>query len=74
MTLRLEDVEKRARDLVLFADGIEEAGLGHLARKSRAVARDVLSLVAELRDEQVARTKIQADRDRLLRMLTKAAA
>lgn len=64
----MTDREQRARELITFVGGIEEAGFGQLARRSRVVARDALELLEELQVERTARQKIQADRDRLLVM------
>lgn len=60
--------ERHARELIIFADGLEQAGFGHLARRARVVARDALELLEELKIERIARRRIQADRDRLLEM------
>jgi hypothetical protein len=55
----LELAEQAARELIAFADGAEEAGLVSYAQKSRAVARDLLSIAGELRAERSARIAIQ---------------
>lgn len=54
---------KRAKELLVFADGIEDAGHPELARRSRVVARDVLRLTDQLNDERSARQHIQVQRD-----------
>ena len=68
--LELVQVERRARDLIVFADGAEEAGLVMYAQRARVVARDVLRVAGELRAERSARGSIQAERDRLQTMLS----
>ena len=66
----LHQIEQRARDLITFADGLEEAGLRTYAQRARATARDVLELGRQLRHERGARETIQAHRDRLDALLT----
>lgn len=66
---RLENAKRDARELLVFADGVEDAGHPELARRSRSVARDALALAASLAAERSARIAIQADRDRLLAMM-----
>jgi hypothetical protein len=67
---RLDLVEQSARDLIAFADGLEEGGLRVYAQRSRAVARNLLQCAADLRAERSARAAIQAERDRIRAMLT----
>lgn len=50
---------QRARDLIVFADGLEEAGLITYAQRARMVARDALELLDELAGERSARRSIQ---------------
>ena len=69
----LDQVEQRARALIVFADGVEEAGLVVYAQRARVVARDLLRVTAELRAERWARGGIQAERDRLRKMLGRSA-
>lgn len=61
--------EQRARELIVFADGLEEGGLVDYARRARMVARDALDAIAELDAERSARRALQAERDRLRAML-----
>jgi hypothetical protein len=61
----LGDTEQRARDLIVFADGVEEAGLRVYAQRARVVADDLLRIAADLRAERSARLSIQQERDRL---------
>lgn len=65
----------RARDLLAFADGFGAAGGGNaeLARLTRVAARDVLELVEALTGERRARIAAQADRDRCLEIIGRAA-
>jgi hypothetical protein len=64
----------QARELIVFADGAEEAGMISYARRARVVARDLIRLAGELETERSARQKIQADRDRCLQILGNHAA
>jgi hypothetical protein len=66
LTLAEQDAQQRARDLVTFADGINEI-YPELARRSRLVANDLLELAQALTAERQARLAIQVDRDRLLK-------
>lgn len=50
----LEDVAQRARLLIAFADGQEEAGFVMTARRMRVVARDALELAREVHYYRVA--------------------
>jgi hypothetical protein len=43
-----EDMEMRARLLIAFADGQEEAGFVVTARRMRVCARDVLDLLRQM--------------------------
>jgi hypothetical protein len=64
-----QDAVRRARELLTFADGVEEAGLVRFAQKSRVVARDALDLAEQLSAERSARVAMQAARDRCLALL-----
>ena len=83
----LETIEKEARELLAFADGVEASsdvasspierdqdGRVVYARLARRTARETIRLVAALRTERSARTAIQAERDRLLGLLMERAA
>jgi hypothetical protein len=59
-------MECRARELLVFADGVLDAGFEQLSRRSRVVAGDLIRCIEELRAERSARVAIQAARDRLL--------
>jgi hypothetical protein len=48
-----------ARELLVFCDAIEEAGLPQLARRSRLVARDLLDALEQLAAERSARVALQ---------------
>ncbi len=61
----MDDVERRARDLIVFCDGLEHAGFQDFSQRARTVARDLLQSLHDLRMEQSARMSIQAERDRL---------
>jgi hypothetical protein len=63
----------RARELIVFANGLEDAGHAETARRSRMVARDLLEACDELAAERSARVAIQAARDRCLAILARQA-
>jgi hypothetical protein len=63
----------RARALIAFTDGLEEAGLGETARRSRVVACDVLELVEALAAERSARKAAQENYQRCLIVLGRRA-
>jgi hypothetical protein len=67
------DPEQRARELIEFCAGLDEAGLHEVARRSRMVARDVLDLADGLAAERSARVAIQEQRDRLVEFIGKRA-
>jgi hypothetical protein len=62
-------VERDARELIAFADGLDECGFNEIGRRSRVVARDALRLAEELKAERSTRQAIQEDRDRCLQLL-----
>ncbi len=70
---RLARAESDARDLIVFADGAEEAGLVMYAQRGRVIARDLLRIAGELRAERSVRGSIQAERDRLRELLSRYA-
>ena len=70
---RLKRMEQDARDLIAFADGLEEGGFRDYAQRSRVVARDLLTCASELRAERSARVAIQKQRDAFERLATKYA-
>ncbi len=70
----MDDPEQRARDLIIFCDGLEHAGFADFSQRARTVARDLLKAAHDLRAEQSARVSIQAERDRLRDMLSARAA
>ena len=49
----------RAWDLILFLDGLEDAGFPEYARRGRVVARDLLDAVDQLELERSARRALQ---------------
>ena len=61
---REQQAADQARELLVFADGIEDAGHPELARRSRVVARDTIWLVEQLEAERAARIRMTEDRDR----------
>ena len=70
---RLADAEAAARDLIAFADGVEDAGHPDLARRSRNVARYTLWLLDQLDAEHSARVAMQKARDQGLEILARHA-
>ena len=48
----------------MFCDGLEDAGLGHIARRGRVVARDLLAALDQLDGERSARAALKARCDR----------
>jgi hypothetical protein len=66
--------EQRAREFVLFCDGMEEAGFETFARRGRVVCDDVSRLADELRTERSARVSIQEQRDQAVKLLANRAA
>lgn len=66
---REEQAADQARELLVFADGIEDAGHPDLARRSRNVARETLWLVETVANERSARKAIQQARDGMLQTL-----
>jgi hypothetical protein len=69
VSVDLDAAVARARDLIEFANGLDEAGLSETARRSRVVARDLLELVDELRAERSARRAAQTNYDRALAVI-----
>ena len=65
-TTREQQAAQLANELIVFADGAEEAGLVTYAQRARVVARETLWLVDALEAERSARRAIQEARDRLL--------
>jgi hypothetical protein len=65
----LQSLEERARELLVFADALDDAGLEKFAHKSRALAEEALRLAEELRVERIARQEAQEARDRALDLL-----
>ena len=71
--LELDLVEQRATEMIVFADGLEEAGLVVYAQRARCVCRDILTIAGDLRAERSARVAIQKQRDAFARMAMKYA-
>lgn len=69
-TTREQQAAELAAELIVFADGAEEAGLIVYAQRARVVARETLWLVDSLAAERSARVAMQEARDRLLQMVT----
>lgn len=67
--LDLDACERRARELITFADGLEDGGMTDTARRSRAVARETLELVDAVRSERSARQAAQASYKRCLDLI-----
>lgn len=70
-SLTLDRIERDAHDLILFADGAEEAGLVAYAQRARCLARDTLQIIGELRDERRLRIVMQDQRDRARELMSK---
>jgi hypothetical protein len=70
----LVQAEQRARELILFADGLEEGGLVAYAQRARVVARDLLQVAGELRAERSVRGSIQEQRNAFERLAANWAA
>ena len=62
---------QEAEELIVFADGLEEAGQSVLAARCRIVGRELIWAIQSLEAERSARVAIQRARDRLLGMLGK---
>lgn len=61
----------RARELLLFADGAQDAGVQpQLCMRARAVARELIWAVDELASERSARIAMQKQRDDCLKLIT----
>ncbi len=65
MSSREQQAAKAAAELIVFADGAEEAGMIQYAQRARVTARDTLWLIDELAAERSARQALQTARDRL---------
>jgi hypothetical protein len=68
---REQKAAQDAQELILFADGAEEAGLIQYARRARNLARERFWLAQLLEAERSARKTIQEARDRLLEQVTR---
>lgn len=66
---REQQAAQLAAELIVFADGAEEAGLIAYAQRARAVARETIWLADALEAERSARKAIQEARDECLRIL-----
>ena len=64
---------QRARALILFADGVEQAGWADYAQKARDVAHDLLKLADQLEAERSARGALQARCQELQELIGQAA-
>jgi hypothetical protein len=69
VTLSLEAIETRARDMFAWADGYEGVDES-TARRCRSVARDALDLAQAYRDERQGREAMQRNYQRVLGLLT----
>lgn len=67
---REQKAAEQAAELLVFADGVEDAGHPELARRSRNVARETIWLVEMVAAERSTRLAMQEARDRLLAMVT----
>jgi hypothetical protein len=63
----------RARDLIGFADGLEDGGQVDTARRIRVVASDLIEVAEQLRDERSARQAAEASYKRALNVIGKRA-
>jgi hypothetical protein len=61
--------EQLARSFIAFCDGIEEGGFADYAGRGRALAREHLEALEQLKAERSARLAIQAERDRFRELL-----
>ncbi len=68
-TKREQTAATEARDLLVFAEGFDEAGHTGIARRSRVVARELLWALDALQAERSARVAIQKQRDECLQIL-----
>lgn len=59
-----------ARDLIVFADGLDCGGLPEYARRARVVARELLDALDALDAERSARTALQERCERIQTLLT----
>lgn len=64
---------QRARDLIVFADGVLDAGFEQLGRRARVVADDLLRVADDLEAERSARVAVQGARDTAVALLTQRA-
>lgn len=71
---REQKAAQLAAELIVFADGAEEAGLVTYAQRARVVARETIWLADALEGERSARRAIQKQRDECLRILGNHAA
>ena len=62
---------KEAEELIVFADGLEEAGQTVLAARCRIVGRELIWAIQSLEAERSARVALGKARDRLLGMVGK---
>lgn len=69
MPLDLAAARQRAQELTLFADGYSERGYDLFAARARMVCRDLQEALVELESERAGRRAMQAQRDRLERIL-----
>lgn len=67
--LDLDAIEARARALIEFADGLEDAGQEQTARRSRMVARDCVDVVEELRGLEGACRTLKQRNERALDLI-----
>jgi hypothetical protein len=70
---REQKAAELAAELIVFADGAEEAGLVAYAQRARVVARETIWLVDALEGERSARRAIQEARDRCVQILANQA-
>jgi hypothetical protein len=68
VSVDVDEVRGRARDLWAWADGYEETNEGH-ARRCRMVARDVLDLLDAYEDERSGRVAMQSNYQRCLDLI-----
>ena len=68
---RHQQAAQQARELIVFADGMEAVGYTDYAQRARVVARETVWLVGELEAERSARRALQARCDTQQELLGK---
>lgn len=71
---RAAEAARKAQELIVFCDGLEQAGYETYAHRARWVARETFWLAEQLHVERAARESLIAERDRLMALRTGGAA